>query len=67
MVGNSNDDANFPRKLLLTNRQVSNLLKTFANNLSTAIKLSTTQLSEMIQSGGFLCRVIRPLLKQNYH
>ena len=51
MVGNSNDDANFPRKLLLTNRQVSNLLKTFANNLSTAIKLSTTQLSEMIQSG----------------
>ena len=53
MVGNSNDDANFPRKLLLTNRQVSNLLKTFANNLSTAIKLSTTQLSEMIQSGGF--------------
>ena len=67
MIGNSNDDANFPRKLLLTNRQVSNLLKTFANNLSTAIKLSTTQLSEMIQSGGFLCRVIGPLLKQNYH
>ena len=67
MVGNSNDDANFPRKLLLTNRQVSNLLKTFANNLSTAIKLSATQLSEMIQSGGFLCRVIGPLLKQNYH
>ena len=31
MIGNSNDDANFPHKLLLTNRQVANLRKTFAS------------------------------------
>ena len=28
MIGNSNDESNFPRKLLLTNRQVANLRKT---------------------------------------
>ena len=31
MTGNSDDETNFPHKLL-TNRQVSNLRKTFANN-----------------------------------
>ena len=51
MIGDN--ETNFPQKLLLTNRQVSNLRKTFANNLSTAIKLSKTQLSKMMQSGGF--------------
>ena len=51
MVGD--DETNFPHKLLLTNRQVANLRKVFANNLSTEIKLSKTQLSKMIQSGGF--------------
>ena len=51
MVGD--DETNFPHKLLLTNRQVANLCKAFANNLSTEIKLSKTQLSKMIQSGGF--------------
>ena len=33
MIGNSDDEANFPHKLLLTNRQVANLRKAFANNL----------------------------------
>ena len=47
------DETNFPHKLLLTNRQVANLRKAFANNLSTEIKLSKTQLSKMIRSGGF--------------
>ena len=42
MVGNSDDEINFPHKLLLTNRQVRNLRKTFANSLSTDIKLSKT-------------------------
>ena len=32
MIGNSNDDTNFPHKLLLTNRQVANVRKVFANN-----------------------------------
>ena len=40
MIGNSNDEANFSHKLLLSNRQVANLRKDFANYLSTDIKLS---------------------------
>ena len=61
MIGD--DESNFPHKLLLTNRQVANLRKAFANHLSTDIKLSKTQLSKMIQSGGFLGRLHSPLLK----
>ena len=53
----------FPHKLLLTDRQVSNLRKSLANNSSFDIKLSKTQLSKMIQSGGFLSRLLGPLLK----
>ena len=60
IIGN---ETNFPHKLLLTNRQVANLRKAFANHLSTDIKLSKTQLSKMIQSGGFLGRLLSPLLK----
>ena len=63
MVGNSNDNINFPHELLLTNRQVANIRKAFANHSSTDIKLSKTQLSKMIQSGGFLGRLLGPLLK----
>ena len=61
MIGDN--ETNFPQKLLLTNRQVSNLRKAFANYLSTNIKLSKTQLSKMIQSGGFLGRLLGRLLK----
>ena len=61
MIGDN--ETNFPHKLLLTNRQVSNLRQSFANYLSTDIKLSKTQLSKMIQSGGFLGRLFGPLLK----
>ena len=39
MVGNSNDNTNFPHELLLTNRQVSNIRKALAKNTSTDIKL----------------------------
>ena len=56
IVGNSNDNTNFPHELLLTNRQVANICKAFANHLSTDIKLSKSQLSKMIQSRGFLGR-----------
>ena len=59
----SNNEINFPHDFLLTNRQVSNLRKSFANNSSADIKLSKTQLSKMIQSGGFLSRLLGPLLK----
>ena len=61
MIGNNK--TNFPHQLLLTDRQVSNLRKSFANNSSADIKLSKTQLSKMIQSGGFLSRLLGPLLK----
>ena len=63
MIGSSEDETNFPHKLLLTNRQVANLRKDFANYLSTDIKLSKTQLPKMIQLGGFLGRLLCPLLK----
>ena len=33
MIGNSDDEANFPHNLLLTNRQVTNLRKAFANHM----------------------------------
>ena len=61
MIGNN--ETNFPHKLLLTERQVSSLRKSFANNSSTNIKLSKTQLSNLIQSEGFLSRLLGPLLK----
>ena len=67
MIGNSNDETNFPHKLLLTNRQVVNLRKTVENNSSVDIKLSKTQLSKMIQSGGFLVDFLGYYLKQDYH
>ena len=61
MIGDN--EANFTHQLLLTNTQVSNLRKAFANNSSANIKLSNTQLSKMIQSGGFLGRLLDQLLK----
>ena len=63
MIGNSDDETNFPHKLLLTNRQVANIHKAFANYISTDIRLSKTQLSKTIQLGGFLVRLLGPLLK----
>ena len=63
MTGNGNDDTDFPRKSLLTDWKVSKICKTFANNLSANIKLSKTQLSKIIQLGGFLDRFFRILLK----
>ena len=59
----SDNETIFPHKLLLTSRQMSNLRKAFANHLSADIKLSKTRLSKMIQSGGFLGRLLDPLLK----
>ena len=61
MIGNN--EINFTHNFLLTNRQLSNLCKDFANYLSADIKLSKTQLSKMIQSGGFFDRLLGPLQK----
>ena len=59
MVGNSNDNSNFPHKLLLTDKQA--FRKAFANNLSTDVKFSKTQLLKMSQSGGFLGNLLSKL------
>ena len=62
MVSNSNDNnTDVPHELLLTNRQVANIRKAFAKNISTDIKLSKTQLSKMTQSGGFLGNLLGKL------
>ena len=65
MVGNNG--TNFRHELLLTDRQVSSLRKSFSNNSSADIKLSKTQLSKMIQSRGILSILLGPGLKQDYH
>ena len=57
------EEINFPYKLLLSEKQVENLCKAFANKSLTDIKLSKTHLSKMVQSGGFLGRLLGPLLK----
>ena len=54
VVGDSNDENNFPHKLLLNNTQVSRLCKAFANDWPANIKLSKTQLHKIGQSGGLL-------------
>ena len=54
MIGDNK--TNFSHKLLLTNRQVANLRKAFANQ-------SKTQLPKMKKSGVFLGRLLGPLLK----
>ena len=61
MVSNSNNETNFPHKLLLTNRQVLSLRKAFNNHTSADIKFSKAQLTKM-EKGGFL-RFLAPLLK----
>ena len=61
MIGDN--ETKFPQTLLLTNTQVSHLRKAFANHSSADIKLSKTQLSKMIQPGGFLSKLLGPLLK----
>ena len=48
----SNNETNFPHKLLLTNTQISQIRKDFVNGLSANKTFSKTQLSK-IQSGGF--------------
>ena len=62
-IGDFNDETNFPHKLLFTDRQVLNIRNVFANHSSIEIKFLKTQLSKMIPSGGFLGKLLGPLLK----
>ena len=52
-----------PPELLLTTRQITKLRNAFTNNMSTNLKLSGAQISKIIESGGFLGRLLGPLLK----
>ena len=48
MIGDSDDETNFPHEVLLTDRQVSSICKAFSNNSSIDMKFSKTQLSKML-------------------
>ena len=54
---------NLPHELLLTTRQKTNGRNDFNNNMSTDLKLSEAQISKIIQSGGFLGRLLGSSLK----
>ena len=57
---NGNDS---PHESLLTIRQKTKLRNAFNDNISTDLKLSRAQISKIIQSRGFLGRLLGPLLK----
>ena len=61
MVGNSDDETNFPHKLLLANRKTLSLRKAFNNHTSSDIKFSKAELTKM-QKERFL-KFLMPLLK----
>ena len=63
VVGKSNDENNFPHKLLLTNTQVSKVLKAFENGSTANIKLSKTPFKKLEQLEGFLGRLLEPFVK----
>ena len=58
---------NLRHELLLTTRQTTKLRIAIENNMSTDIKLSRTQITKIIQSGGFLgsllSKIAGPLIK----
>ena len=54
---------NSPHELLLTTRQITKITNAFNNNRSTDLKLSKAQINKIIQSGGFLSKLLGPLLK----
>ena len=62
MVGDYNGETNFQYKLLLIIKGIWKLCKAFANVSSANIKLSKIQLSKIVQSGGFLGRLLGLLL-----
>ena len=62
------DGNDLPHKLLLTTtRQKTKLRNAFSNNMSNDLKRSKTQISKIIQSGGFLgsllSKLAGPLMK----
>ena len=62
LTGDSNDETNFPHKVLLTDTQVSRFFKAFANGSSANVKFSKTKSSTMIRSGGVI-RLVKKIDK----
>ena len=54
---------NVPHELLLKTRLTTKLRNAIENNLQSDIKLSEAQISKIIQSGGFLGKILGPFLK----
>ena len=59
-IKNFNKDE-LPHELLLTTRQGTKLRNAINNNLATDIKLSKAQIKQIIQSGGFLGKLLSKL------
>ena len=59
-IKNFNKDE-LPHKLLLTTRQNTKLRNAINNNLATDIKLSKAQIKKLVQSGGFLGKLLSKL------
>ena len=59
-IKNFNNDE-LPRELLLTTRQSTKLCNAVNNNLATDIKLIKAQIKKLIQSGGFLGKLLSKL------
>ena len=49
---------NLPHELLLTTQQTTKLRNAIKNNMATDIKLNKAQISKIIQSGGFLGKLL---------
>ena len=60
-IKNFNKDE-LPHELLLTTRQNTKLRNVINNNLGTDIKLSKAQIKKLIQSGGFLGKLLSKLV-----
>ena len=66
VVGDSNDETTFARKLSLTDTQILRIRKAFANGSFPNIKFSKTQLSKMVELRDFLGRLLGSLLKNHF-
>ena len=54
VLGDSNNETNFPYKLLLTNTRIPRICKALVNGSSVNIKFSKTRLSKIEQLGGLV-------------
>ena len=66
MNGGCNDEIYFPHKLLLIDRHISKPCRAFRNNSLAAMNLFKSQLSKIVQSGGFLGILLGTLMKSGF-